>query len=71
MVSSTSAVGASVNCDQAARRRGKREADVQRNLEELESILPGLVNLHRMPAKDWVSMCTAYSVTGHDGTWQA
>ncbi len=42
-------------CCQAARRRGKNEADVRRNLEELESILPGLVNLDRMPAKDWVS----------------
>jgi hypothetical protein len=38
---------------QAARKRGKDAAVVQSNLEALESILPNLINLHKMKAADW------------------
>lgn len=38
---------------QAARKRGKDAATVQSNLEALESILPNLINLHKMKAADW------------------
>jgi hypothetical protein len=40
---------------QAARKRGKDAAAVQSNLQALESILPNLINLHKMKAADWVS----------------
>lgn len=40
----------------AARKRGKDPATVQSNLEALESILPNLINLHKMKAADWVSL---------------
>lgn len=42
-------------CRQAARRRGKDQGAVQKNLEQLESILPNLVDLNKMKAVDWVS----------------
>jgi hypothetical protein len=44
-----------VGSSQAARKRGKDTAAVQSNLQALESILPNLINLHKMKAADWVS----------------
>lgn len=41
---------------QAARKRGKDAATVQSNLEALESILPNLINLHKMKAADWCGL---------------
>lgn len=42
---------------QAARRRGKDVAAVQKNLEALEGLLPDLVNLNKMKPADWVRAC--------------
>lgn len=38
----------------AARRRGKDAAVVQKNLQQLETILPDLIDLNKMKAADWV-----------------
>lgn len=39
---------------QAAKRRGKDPAKVKANLEQLETILPNLIDLNKMKAADWV-----------------
>ena len=38
---------------QAAARRGQGEALVRGRLDQLEALMPGLVNLHRLKAADW------------------
>lgn len=40
----------------AAKKRGKDTLTVQANLEALETILPNLINLHKMKAADWVKL---------------
>ncbi len=38
---------------QAAKKRGKSEAYVHERLNQLESLLPDLINLHKLKASDW------------------
>ncbi len=38
---------------QAAKRTGKGEAYVRERLEQLEALLPNLINLHKMKPADW------------------
>lgn len=41
---------------QAAKRRGVAFEVIEKKLTEIEVMLPGLVNLHRAKASDWVSL---------------
>lgn len=40
----------------AAAKRGKNPLKVRESLEQLEVLLPGLINLYKMKASDWVAM---------------
>jgi hypothetical protein len=40
---------------QSAKKRGKDQAAVQKNLEQLETLMPNLINLNKMKPADWVS----------------
>ena len=39
---------------QAAKRRGHNPEQVATNLQSITQLLPDLINLHKMPANDWV-----------------
>lgn len=41
---------------QAAKKAGKSQEEVRAGLEQLEKLLPDLVNLNRMRASDWVKL---------------
>lgn len=43
-------------CLQAAKRRAKDPAKVKANLEQLETVLPNLIDLNKMKAADWVRL---------------
>ncbi len=38
---------------QAAKKRGKTESYVREQLDQLETLLPDLINLHKLKASDW------------------
>eukprot|EP00879_Flechtneria_rotunda_P018474 GHRR01019378.1.p1 GENE.GHRR01019378.1~~GHRR01019378.1.p1 ORF type:complete len:230 (+),score=55.04 GHRR01019378.1:169-858(+) len=40
----------------AARRRNKNQETVQKNLEQLQTILPDVIDLNKMKAADWVAL---------------
>ncbi|GAX73489.1 hypothetical protein CEUSTIGMA_g941.t1 [Chlamydomonas eustigma] len=41
---------------EAASRRGKKEQAVRDKLQQLESLLPDIINLHKLKASDWVTV---------------
>jgi hypothetical protein len=39
---------------QSAKKKGKDQAAVQKSLEQLEALMPNLINLNKMKPADWV-----------------
>jgi hypothetical protein len=40
---------------QSAKKKGKDQAAVKKNLEQLETLMPNLINLNKMKPADWVT----------------
>ncbi len=46
---------------QAAKRKGLSMEVLSHNMDKIEQLVPGLVNLHKAKASDWVSYCLTHN----------
>eukprot|EP00878_Enallax_costatus_P023164 GHUV01024627.1.p1 GENE.GHUV01024627.1~~GHUV01024627.1.p1 ORF type:complete len:232 (+),score=15.53 GHUV01024627.1:493-1188(+) len=54
---------------QAAKRRSKDPEKVKANLEQLETVLPNLIDLNKMKAADWVRRNVTFTILGITTCW--